>query len=560
MVAAFLVMLVASACSDNKDNTLTPSAKDRYLSLEAEGKTTGDADTESAINFDLNAASKTITVTVTSNTLWKVEVDGGGWCSVDMTRGRGNGQFTISILNNRAEERDCKISVMQIDAEGNVYDKKSADIDIVQEGSQVFITPSSVDIFPAENAQEREFDIVANTSWTLSVRAESELTGNFITINPISGMEQAADGSQTFTGTGDAHFSIALQNNGMAIVRKAYLELKSENGNFSVEISQQKSEYTFDVSPNTTRYVAATGDNDLKFTVYSPMYGWSVIIPKDSWISCAQTKFDKSDQRVSVSMTAEPNLTGRERMETLYFKSDNDAYDSVPVAIVQSGVDVTFVVSLNDAPMIIAEDGGSFSFNVNSMFDWRVANTADWISVSPAEGRQSHDAVSVNLAIDKNITNTQREDSIKVIPLVTEFAGGLTIDPKDAGISPIIIPLKQYGGQRPAISSPWVSDGITEAQAVVTFNYYSPFLEITAAGLRWRKIGDTGWTDVPVNISNSRSGTVAVTLTGLSPVTRYEAYGYVVGSDGQTYTGSVTLPFTTAGRYPGSSDNPTPSR
>lgn len=559
LLAVFMVMLGTPSCSDNVDGELKPTANERLLSIETEGKSTSDNATAQPITFDFDSGSKSILVKVTSNTLWKVEVSGDGGCSVDVARGQGNGEFNITVPNNRGEQRYSQISVTQIDGEGNEYKGgRSAYIDITQEGSQVYITPSSLDMFPAEDARDQEFDIVANAEWTLSVRAESEGTGNFITITPIEGMTEVSGSNQVFTGTANARFRISLQNNGTAVVRKAYIELKSENGNSSVEISQQKSDYTFDVSPNTTRYIAAVGD-DMKFDVYSPMYGWHIILPEGSWITCPNTQFDKSDSRVTVNMTVATNFTGRERTETIFFESDNTAYDRVPVMVVQSGYDMTFAISSADASEVVMENGGSLSFDLDSRFNW-IIETPTWVSASETKGNASTSARRIDLNIGQNTTNSYRAGTVTVYPQPTTFEEGVTLDPTKLGIQPAKFSVTQFGGQKPAISVPWLSDGVTQKEAELSINYYSPYIKIAYAGLEWKEENATDWEKQQVPVSDVNSGTVTFKLSGLKPMEGYVARGYVISSDGQTYTGTTMLTFNTAGQLPGINDNPTPTK
>ena len=559
LLAAFLVMLGAPSCSDNVDGELKPTANERLLSIETEGKSTSDNATAQPIKFDFDSGSKSILVKVTSNTLWKVEVSGDGGCSVDVARGRGNGEFNITVPNNRGEQRYSQISVTQIDGDGNEYTSgRSAYIEITQEGSQVYITPSSLDMFPAEDARDQEFDIVANAEWTLSVRAESEGTGNFITITPLDGMTEVSGSSQVFTGTANARFRISLQNNGTAVVRKAYIELKSENGNSSVEISQQKSDYTFDVSPNNTRYIAAVGD-DFKFEVYSPMYGWHIILPEDSWISCPNKQFDKSDSRVTVNMNVPTNFTGRERTETIYFESDYSAYDRVPVMVVQAGYDMTFAISSADASEVVMENGGSLSFDLDSRFNW-IIETPTWVSASDTKGNASTSARRIDLKIGQNTTNSYRSGNVTVYPESTVFEEGVTLDPAKLGIQPVRFSVTQFGGQKPAISVPWLSDGVTQKEAELSFNYYSPYIDIAYAGLEWKEENATDWETQQVSVSDVKSGTVMFKLSGLKPMQGYVARGYVITSDGQTYPGKTMLTFNTAGQLPGINDNPTPTK
>ena len=555
-----MVMWGAPSCSDNiDDDGLKPTANERFLTLSANGQTTSDNGRDHAIKFDnLDAGSRTINVTVSSNTLWKVEVSGNsGWCSVDVARGEGNGEFTISINNNRDEERSCKVSVSQIDNEGNTYkDGNTAEIEITQEGSQVYITPSSLDVFPAENAREQEFDIVANAEWTLSVRAESELTGNFITIIPMEGMTETDGNPQTFTGTADARFRISLQNNGTAVVRKAYIELKSVNGNYSVEISQQKSNYTFDVSPNTTRYLSPA-DDKLEFSVYSPMYGWKIVLPQDSWISCQTTQYEKSDNRITVNISVEKNNSGRERTETIYFESENTAYDRIPVVVIQHGYDLTFAISSADASEVVMENGGEVSFDLDSRFNWHI-ETPTWVSASETSGDASASARRISLKVDYNSTNSNRTGTVTVYPEATEFEAGIAIDPTTTGVQPVRLSITQFGGREPAISVPWLRDGYTQTSATVEFNFYSPYYKIVEAGLEYRREDASAVTTMTLTPSDSTDATASFVLTGLDPASKYVTRGYVKDEAGNVKYGDWSFPFTTAGQYPSNGDNPRP--
>lgn len=558
-------MLGVASCSDNVDGELKPTANERLLQLSAEGQSTSDNGRDQAIKLnDLGAGSTEIKVNVTCNTLWKVEVSGNsGWCSVDVARGEGNGEFTIAINNNRGADRHCTVSVSQIDNEGNDYNKDGnvAEIDIAQVGSEVYITPSSLDMFPAENPKDQEFDIVANAEWTLSVRAEGETTVNFITISPIEGMTEVTGGSQVFTGTADARFRISLQNNGSAVVRKAYIELKSENGNYTVEISQQKSQYTFDVNPNTTRYIGPA-EKSVHFDVYSPEYGWHIIMPEnEKWITCQTTQFDKNDRRVDVNMDVQPNFSGRERYATIIFESDYNAYERVPVMVVQSGYDITFAISDEAASSVVMEDGGTIGFDLNSRFNWTM-ETPTWITANVNSGNASVSSREISLTVAANTTNNNRNGEVKIYPQPTNSSDGVMLDPEVIGVSPIIFYVTQFGGREPAVSVPWLVDSYTQTSATVEFNFYSPFYEVVEAGLRWSREGGSAADSMTVNPSDSKDCRVTFDMTGLDPATRYIAQGFVrYVKDGQVKEklGNWSYPFSTAGRYPDKDDNPTPA-
>ncbi len=87
-----------------------------------------------------------------------------------------------------------------------------------------------------------------------------------------------------------------------------------------------------------------------------------------------------------------------------------------------------------------------------------------------------------------------------------------------------------------------------------------PFARIVEAGLQWKKENDADWNTSTVAVSNPTDGTVTVDLTGLEGATKYVARGYVNDENGSITYGTVTYPFTTAGKLPGSGDNPTPTK
>lgn len=554
-------MLVSSACSDNEDIALKPTSAERTLDVSAHGQTTSDKTGATAINIDLNAGFKSIEVAVACNTLWKVEVKGtSGWCSVNVVRGQGNGSFTISVLDNMGDLRFCEVYVYQIDGNGEEYDMgNKATIKIKQEGSKVRITPSSVDIFAAQNPSSQEFMVVANVEWTLTVAYETEASVHFLTIEPGEGMTETegADGEKKYSGSGNASFRVTLQNNGTALVRKASLDLVSGGGNYSVEISQQKSEYIFDVAPNDTRFVRAEGYTET-FRVLSSAYGWTVSAEGFPWISCPNEVFEKSDSRIPIQVQIAPNDNGRERIGTITFKSENKGYSDVVVNVVQAGYDLNFSASLSSGDAIVMEDGGSQRYSLDSRFDW-IVSAPDWITASPESGSRSESRQNVTINIQANGTNANRTDSVMIIPQITNFPGGIALDPKKLGIYPIRLSITQFGGREPAISVPWLLDDYTQTSATVEFNFYSPFYTIVEAGLEWSKEDGSGEGKMKVTPSDKTEGTVSFELINLDPATRYVARGYVKDDAGIVKYSKWSYPFTTAGRFPGGGDNPTPS-
>ena len=551
-VCVLTLMGVIVGCSDNVDPQYDPiSSADRTLTINGSPRDT---------TINLTAGAATRVIHMKSNTRWTVRVvDGGGWCTTDVLSGKGDESFTINVLENIGkEERKCTIEVSAVDAEGQEDSNKSLQksITVIQEESSVRISPSSLEAFPAAGSSQ-SFDIFANAAWTLDVSYENDNTAKFITLTPGENMSVGSDGK--YEGNGDAKFSITLANNGSDASRLGYINLVSEVGKFTVEIRQNKSEYTFYVSPSERQRISAAGDS-ITFSVVSNSKwtvtgGDNVIFSKDSG--------EGGGKEESTVAIFGPNLTDGIRTYRLFFKPLQENYLSQEVIVEQEPFDLTFDVSPNTLSNVIMGEGGKYSINISSMFDWEIAEPPAWISVNPRKGGKSNDSSTISVVIDPNPTDSLRRGVIKVIPLPTQVTPRDSIYPEKVGKKTIVIPVQQYGGQEPAVSVPWLADDCTDSSATLKVNYYSPYVDIIAVGIEWRKETSNEsdkWTSKKVEVSNSNrnKGTVAFQIDNLEYFTDYEARGFVeYVKDGKTLTkyGNQMSSFTTAGKFPNKDDN-----
>lgn len=545
-------LALATACSDNINADLEPVETTRVLDVTVDG--------EKLHALDLKASPSEIPVEVHSNTRWKVEVTNcdGGWCSVNVIDGSGDGSFTITTLDNMREVRDCDVTVYMTDAAGEKNPNGSWGIKVTQEVSNVRITPSSVEPFAALNPRTQEFSIISNVDWTLSVSDESGNPADYVTLLPVSGITSSGDGK--FAGSSGAVFNLTLQDNRRAAARKAYLTLQSAVSTYLVEINQNAADFTFDVSPLETQIVPAEG-KPIEFGIYSPNSDWYIesSVGLDSWITFSAAAGQKSDNSVVTVATVAPNNTLSERTANIVFKATDGQYGSLPVTIIQRGFDLTFTISSPNGAAIVKKEGGSLGFDLDSRFDW-IVETPSWISANPRQGNRSESSVAIDLTVDSNGTNNDRTATVTVYPQPTLFGGVVTIDPASLGIEPMRYYVTQSGGKEPAISVPWLRDGYTQTSATVEFNFYSPFHAIVEAGLEWGKEGSAERYTMKLTPASPTDATVSFDLTGLDPATKYVARGYVRYGNEEPKYGEWSFPFTTAGQYPGSGDNPTPSK
>lgn len=547
IIAAAIFTLAAYGCSDNYDPEFEPVATTRTLAL------TIDSEAYSNGNLRLGAAPSTTTVKVESNTRWSVEVDcEGGWCDVDAFNGSANGTFSIMVRDNMKEERRCYVKVYMTNAAGEKEPSGSQEITVIQVASDVRITPSSLEPFAAQMPQSKEFEIISNVAWTLSVSYESATATEFISITPLSTAMQP-DGD-VFKGDGNARFSMSLQDNRTAANRTAFITLKSQVATYTVEIVQLKSEYAFDVSPAEPQIVPARGGT-VDFGVMS-ISGWKVSSSAD-WISFSPDKGQGSNSRETVSARIAPNTYGSMRSAEIRFTPDSPNYQGLSVTVTQLGYDLTFSMSPTGSLGVLTDEAQQETIYIDSRFDWQLV-APEWIVADATTGGASLTEQMVRLNISRNQGNATRTGTIALYPLPTAMEGGITLDPADSGIEPRYLSVTQFGGQDAAVSIPWLANGYTQTSATVLFNYYSPYYGIVQAGLQWREEDETEWKTISVTPENKVEGTVSIELTGLESAARYVARGFVTDENGKTVYGSATLPFTTAGLRPGPDDNPTP--
>lgn len=554
--AGCLMMAGAMACSDNYDATQMPTKTD--LELAVDGHST-------AFSVDYGAEpNNAITVEVKSNTLWKVEIDSeGGWCSADKLTGRGNETFKLSILENINKERNAFVTVYIVDADGEKIASSdgqttSITMTLKQAVSDVRLSPASFEPFKASGNESQRVTIEANVAWTLSVAYEGEDPTEFIGITPTDdNMTPEANG--TWSGNSEAQFIMSVADNRTAAERRAFLNLRSNVGSYSVEIVQAKSDYTFDVSPTGQQTVGAEGGS-IDFGIIS-LSDWYVQSADDlsDWITFSPSEGKASPERVATTATIAPNTTGSERSVRVYFRARQEQYGYATVDITQRAFDTVFYVSRSDDEGIVRENGAELTVELDSRFRWE-ASAPSWIGLAPASGQASTSITRMTVTVEANKTSANRTGAITITPLPTEFGSGITIDPAALGIGAAHVAVTQFGGSEAAVSVPWLRDGYTHTTATVEFNFYSPFHKIVEAGLEWGLEDDTERQTMTTTPANGTDATVSFDLTGLNPATRYVARGYVKDEDGNVKEGNWSFPFTTAGQYPNSGDNPPPTR
>lgn len=552
MLALAMAILACTSCSDNQDPSYMPTDVPRFLKVDGH---------EGAFTRDLDATSSEFEMNVESNTLWKVKTESdGGWITVDKTAGRRDEIFTVKVAKNTENaSRKGYVRVFMVDAQGNEGDYITVTLE--QGVGIARLSPSSVTPFAAQNNEPKKFEVMTNVEWTLDVTYDGAEATKFVTITDTENMTDSGDGA--FSGNGNASFYIRVDDNLTIADRKAYINLHSEFGTSTVEISQNKSDYSFEVSPSDAQTIAASG-GEIIFGVRS-LSGWKVSSEKD-WVKFSQDHFSEgSSSSTEIKATIDPNSSGDERTSKISFEPSDKTLKRVEVIVKQQGHDAVFSLRRSDSDGVEIENGAELHYELKSSFNWSIENKNSWIEVKPMNGEASLDQ-KITVKVDPNDTNRERVGTLTLTPKPTKFPGGITLGPEIFGFKEYEFSIVQSGGKEASLSEPWLSDGYGQTEATVCYSFSSQFNPVKEAGLEWRKESDpdSGWNRTVLVPSNSNGDTVEFHLKGLDPGTKYVARGFVVCSDGAIKYGSVALSFKTTGippsegKYPGIDDNPAP--
>lgn len=419
-LAAFSLGL--TACSDNTDDNLIPEERETTLIIKSiDGQPYAN---DRTLNY--GAGVQKLTVDVESNTRWKVEVvtnegDDGAWCSSNLISGSKSESFIITLRDNRNKDRNCIVNLYKVtivNGEEVTAKTPSQSISIHQKTSDVFLNPSSVEPFRATDPRTQPFTIDADdVDWTLSVYYPGTDPIEFVTIIPEADSGMTMVDSKQFTGNGSADFTIQLLDNRTAADRTARLNLSSDIGNYTVEITQLASDYAFDVSPAETQIVGSEGDT-IKFGILS-LSGWTAETAYD-WLVITNKSGNASSTREENPVIVLPNLTGEERTGNVRFTPDNPDYPTITVSIVQRA----YRSILNVSPLgnkYVDPAGGTVTYKITSLAEWSVKTGAEWITLPKDKGEATQGEEDYTVTVMPNITSGERTGEITFSPATAGY-------------------------------------------------------------------------------------------------------------------------------------------
>ena len=285
--------------------------------------------------FGAKGGEQTITVTATAT--WTISKSSGNdWLTIKPESGNsGTSQVTLTAAENTLKEMRTATLTIQ---SGNLT--KSVDVSQSAANPEVSLDTSNLEF--TSDSGSKTFNITSNTSWTVM----SDQT--WCSVSPTSG-------------SGDSSVTVSVQDNTSITVRKATITVKSEVGDYNVNVTQSGAEAVLSLDTNSLEFTSGSGSK--MFRISSNM-SWA-ISSDQYWCSVSPTS-GSGDGSVTVSVDENTSTSARTATITI----ESDAVTKT-LAVTQSGAappssqDRTFTVGGVQFKMIAVE-GGTFTMGATS--------------------------------------------------------------------------------------------------------------------------------------------------------------------------------------------------
>jgi hypothetical protein len=288
-------------------------------------------------------------------------------------------------------------------------------------------------------------------------------------------------------GRGSKDLVFDIGSNGTDSSRTGKVKFTTEEGLESYLTINQKKPGVLTLSPDTIQDIPKNGGN---YDIFITSSGnWTCI---DTPLWAVPNIYTGEVGKAIVNIDVEMNESGSERSGVMTFKLDDD--DKVSTLVIKQLAQDDYII-IDPNPINIPKDTYSDIINVIASGSWRITSNPSWVDISPSDGMEGHNNVSIDITANVGNTRTGR----------IEFA----LDDKPDTVGTLII--KQEGNE-PLVITPDTIHGIPasggsyEVTIKATGNWtcsYNPTWARPDNGSG--AAGETTFTlDIDVNTGNSR--------------------------------------------------------
>ena len=319
----------------------------------------------------------------------------------------------------------------------------------------------------------------------------------------------------------------------------------------TVDVVQRKGDVTLSSNLESLFFDYRGGDQTIEVTSNTQWTATSSV----SWLKINGQPEVNLEGYQSIQIHANENTAG-DAVKGVITLKDQDGTKIVLINVELGGKNANLKATIlegNDVPAA----GGTKILNILSNFNWSASITlqpaGNWARFKSGEatldGQAASEAQNVELTVEPNTTEQEREISIKV---ETTSEGGVN--------KTETVTITQAAGTRPTVSTPADAD-IEATGSSVTFKFTASTtsLEITELGAIYSTSQDDLADEknpqgTPFKVAGN-SGQVTLTVTGLTSSTTYYFRVYAMNGVGKTYSGVISA---TTQSAPGRDDNKVP--
>ena len=323
-------------------------------------------------------ANSTKTIAVTSNTTWTIVSD-QTWLTLSSAGGTANDTVTMTAQAN--PNVTTRTATVVVSAAG--VPSQTITVSQVSTSATLSITPSTLSIASAANST-KTFDIISNTSWTLSSNA----------------VWLKADST---SGTANKTIKLTAQANTTTNTRTTTVVVSVAGlPDQVVTVTQDGIAPVLSVTP-TTLNVAAPADSKVSFDITSNT-NWTTASGQ-TWLS-TNGSGGFGNGKITLTAQANPNTTTRTTTVTVSAKNLPDQI----VTVTQAALSIVMTVSTN-ALTIAAPASSKKTFELTSNTTWTVTSDQAWLTPTAAAGTGN---ATITLTALANTTNATRKANVTI--------------------------------------------------------------------------------------------------------------------------------------------------
>ena len=240
---------------------------------------------------------------------------------------------------------------------------------------------------------ERPLSITTNNTWTI------EADVDWISFSQDSG--EASEEKQQIMVFVDENPEVNTDP------RTGSITVTSGGLTETVEVTQSASEFVAELTVVAENLNAAADGAELSAVVTSNV-AWTASTEAE-WVTLAPASGEASAEAVNVKITVAANDTFVERSAVV--KVSGEGVEET-ITVVQ-GFNQPFTLSVSELSAVC--DGEALTFTITARTAWTASTEADWVTLVPANGEASAEAITVTATVAENVLTSKRTAVIKVV-------------------------------------------------------------------------------------------------------------------------------------------------